>query len=145
MKHTLVIGIGNTLRCDDGVGVEVATQFAKNCPEHVSVITAQQLLPEHIEDIRHADCVIFVDASVSLPAGDILQQTMYPSSAPQRFSHHMTPEQILWNSRFLFGSVPEAYLLTIGVRQTEIIDSMSACIEHTISEMLNVLSKMVGS
>ena len=63
-RHFLVIGYGNTLRGDDGVGPHVAEAIgAMRLPE-VHTIVCQQLSPEHAAPISLAETVIFVDAAV---------------------------------------------------------------------------------
>ncbi len=64
-RPVLVIGYGNTLRRDDGVGVRAAELMAAD-PRFagVEVLTAYQLTPELSLDIATASLVIFVDADV---------------------------------------------------------------------------------
>ena len=50
MKKTLVIGYGNTLRSDDGVGVWIAGQLAVLHLPNVDVRTCHQLFPELSSD-----------------------------------------------------------------------------------------------
>ncbi|MFP4333539.1 MAG: hydrogenase maturation protease, partial [Campylobacterales bacterium] len=68
---TLVIGIGNTIRCDDGIGFKLAQMVEKETIEGVEVICTHQLLPELSEDISKYEVVIFVDASTLLERGKI--------------------------------------------------------------------------
>ena len=64
-RPALVLGYGNTLRRDDGVGVRAAELMAAD-PRFagVEVLTAYQLTPELSLDIATASLVIFVDADV---------------------------------------------------------------------------------
>jgi Ni,Fe-hydrogenase maturation factor len=70
--RVLVIGYGNTLRRDDGVGVRVAEAVAAD-PRfaHVRVLAVHQLTPELALDIGSASLVIFVDADVRGLPGSI--------------------------------------------------------------------------
>jgi hydrogenase maturation protease len=51
MPGTLIIGYGNPLREDDGVGWQVADQLLKNSEGSIKVLTAHQLTPELAEPI----------------------------------------------------------------------------------------------
>lgn len=58
----LVIGYGNTLRSDDGVGYRIAETVAQWNLTSVRSLSVQQLTPELAETMSHAKTVIFVDA-----------------------------------------------------------------------------------
>jgi hydrogenase maturation protease len=63
----LVIGYGNTLRGDDGVGPRVAEAVERLQLPGVRTLICQQLSPEHAEMISQAERVVFVDAAVDGP------------------------------------------------------------------------------
>jgi len=68
----LLIGIGNRLRSDDGIGYRIAeTLRAEDSP--MQVLAVQQLTPELAEPIAAAAAVLFVDASVLDPGADQLR------------------------------------------------------------------------
>ena len=58
----LVIGYGNTLRSDDGVGPRVAMAVASREWPGFNAIAVQQLTPELAEPLAAAELAIFVDA-----------------------------------------------------------------------------------
>jgi len=62
----LVIGIGNPLRGDDGVGALLAEQaalFTAADPDGpVAVRSVQQLTPELAEELARLEAVLFIDA-----------------------------------------------------------------------------------
>ena len=62
----LVIGYGNALRTDDGIGWHVAERLADDARlDGVMVIQRHQLTPELALDISRADLVVLIDASQS--------------------------------------------------------------------------------
>jgi hydrogenase maturation protease len=71
-RRGLVVGYGNTLRRDDGVGVRAAELMAED-PRFagIEVLTAYQLTPELALDIAAASLVVFVDADVRGLPGSI--------------------------------------------------------------------------
>ena len=67
-RRVLVIGYGNPLRGDDGIGRVIAEHIAETLrPEAIDVVVAHQLTPELTEPISRSGLVIFVDAAVHLP------------------------------------------------------------------------------
>jgi hydrogenase maturation protease len=64
-KKTLVMGIGNYLMCDEGIGVHVAEQLQKEkMPEHVSVLDGGTGGFHLLEYFEQNDHVILVDATL---------------------------------------------------------------------------------
>ena len=65
MKKVLVMGIGNTLLQDDGIGVHVTELFKSthDADPHVSVLDGGTIGLSLLPEIEDADAVIIVDAS----------------------------------------------------------------------------------
>ncbi len=62
--RVLVVGVGNDLRRDDGIGIVVASAVRALCLPGIHVLTRQQVLPEMVEDLGRCDVAVFVDAAV---------------------------------------------------------------------------------
>src|SRR5512144_619732 len=60
---TCIVGIGNTLRSDDGAGWHVCALLEEKKMPGVSIITTQQLDTAVLEELVKFTNVIFVDAS----------------------------------------------------------------------------------
>lgn len=58
----VIIGIGNTLRGDDGVGIHVARQLAARLPPGVSVLESNGDAAELLEAWTDAPCIFVIDA-----------------------------------------------------------------------------------
>ncbi len=61
---TLVIGVGNPLRGDDGAAAQVLALLERAALNGVSLLTALSLLPEMAAEIARHACVVFVDADM---------------------------------------------------------------------------------
>jgi hydrogenase maturation protease len=111
----LVIGYGNTLRGDDGIGYQVAETVAEWQLPQVRSIAVHQLLPELAADIAEVDIVIFVDAIVTQnPVKTNIAITPIVAGGDENFSTHIiTPQLLLGLSQKLYAATPDAYLLTI--------------------------------
>lgn len=116
----LLIGYGNPLRTDDGVGQVVADEIA-NSPEtpgfrgNLETIACHQLLPEHAEAISTADRVVFVDAEAGPEPGRITVRAIEPDAQGSAgLIHDFTPQTLLAYAQLLFGHAPPATLVTVN-------------------------------
>jgi len=112
--HLLVIGYGNTLRRDDGVGPRVAAAVgAMNLPG-VQALAQHQLVPELAEPVANAAAVIFVDADVNAQ-GEIALREVMARGEGEVFAHAADPSSLLALAGQLFGRQPPAWTLSIPV------------------------------
>ncbi len=113
----LVIGIGNTLRGDDGIGVAIAQRLAEqHSAPNLHVITCHQLTPELIGLISQAEQVIFIDASVEQPLGSVQAVPLHVEAAKALSAHHTTPSALLLAAKVLYGAQPRSTLIAVGAR-----------------------------
>jgi len=108
----LVIGYGNTLRQDDGVGPRVAEQVEELGLPGVRTLVAAQLSPEHAEPVSLARGVVFVDAASNASSG-MEMRPLVPAGSSQVTTHAAEPATLLALARDLFGRAPKAWLVTI--------------------------------
>jgi hydrogenase maturation protease len=121
----LVIGYGNTLRRDDGVGPKVAEAVhALNLPG-VRAIACHQLTPELAEPISQSRVAVFVDAAADAST-EVQIRKLEPDESPQVMTHATDPQTMLALARDLFGHTPEAWWLTIPVENLGFGEGLSA-------------------
>ena len=140
----IVIGYGNTLRRDDGVGVRVAEAVAALQLPGVRTFTCQQLSPEHAELIARAEHVVFVDAAVDAPK-DVQLRELVPGDTTQLMAHAADPRTMLALARDVFGHAPKAWWLTIPAVNLEFGESLSPAAErgcHEAVEKIRALSRL---
>jgi hydrogenase maturation protease len=111
MAEILVIGYGNPLRGDDGVGCVIAEELAKRTGDdpssRVQVVACHQLSPEMAEEVADTRAVIFVDASVELRPGEVKVSSVIPDQfSPPAFAHTLKPSALLATASELFGQAP---------------------------------------
>jgi hydrogenase maturation protease len=112
----LVIGYGNSLRSDDGVGPRVAETVEALKLPGVRTLDCQLLSPEFADPIARARRVIFVDAAVDEMDGVKLRK-LIPGDTTQLMAHAADPRTMLALARDVFGRTPEAWWLTIPAIQ----------------------------
>ncbi len=123
MPEVLVIGYGNLLRGDDGVGRYVIDALEPLLPEEATA-SIHQLTPEWAETISHTRMVVFVDAAVGDNPGEVRHLQLEPTVG-QPGSHELTPEGILSMAAELYGRCPMAYIVTITGGSFEFSDSLT--------------------
>jgi hydrogenase maturation protease len=112
VSGALVIGIGNTLAGDDGVGAAVARRLRRRRRSRdVRVLVVHQLTPELVEEIAAAERVIFVDAGLTGTGVEVTQVT--PAARWSALAHTMTPAELLGLTMAICGSNPEALVVTV--------------------------------
>lgn len=129
----LVIGYGNTLRGDDGVGPRVAEAVGSLRLPGVNTLICQQLSPEHADPISRADAVVFVDAAVDAPK-EVQLRPLEPNESPQLMAHAADPRTMLALAREVFGHVPRAWWLTIPAVNLEFSETLSLEAQRGLEE-----------
>ncbi len=128
----LIIGYGNPLRGDDGVGPKVVEAVDSLHLPGVRTLVCQQLSPEHADPVSRARTVIFVDAEIvqgsefkvqscGIPNPEpgtrnselIRWRKLEPNGSSQLMAHAADPRTMLALARDVFGHAPEAWWLTI--------------------------------
>jgi hydrogenase maturation protease len=111
---TLVIGYGNPLRQDDGLGWHVAERLCAARLPGVEVVACHQLTPELAEPISRAERVVFVDVREGAVPGRVeCRAATLEVEADLAFSHHLLPGALLQLARELYGTCPPSWVVTI--------------------------------
>jgi hydrogenase maturation protease len=139
MQHLLVIGYGNTLRSDDGVGPTVAEAVAALNLPGVETLACAQLTPELADPISRAGVVIFVDAAVDGPQ-EVQLRELEPAGTSQIMAHAADPRTMLALARDVFGRAPEAWWLTIPVTNLEMGEELSLVAQRGMAIAMEEIS-----
>lgn len=111
--RSLLIGIGNCERGDDGLGWAFLDKIKDWIPEHMDMVYHYQLNVEDAEIIRHYDQVVFIDAFMGdLPNGFDLFECKAKAGSDVT-THEMKPESVLHLCETIYGNAPDAYLFLI--------------------------------
>lgn len=139
----LIIGYGNTLRSDDGVGPKVAEAAAGLNLPGARTLSCGLLTPELADPVAHADAVVFVDAAIDAPREVQLRQLQAAESS-QLLAHAADPRTLLALARDVFGHAPPAWWLTIPAENLSIGEELSPRAQRgfeTAMEMLKTLAR----
>ncbi len=140
----LVVGYGNTLRQDDGVGPRVAERIAALGLPGVRTLALAQLSPEHVEEISRSRLVVFVDAAAG-GDGPMDLQPIGPAESSQVTTHAVEPATLLAMARDLFGGAPRAWLLTIRAEMLGFGEEFSSGARLGVETAVADISNLVRS
>src|SRR5580698_607270 len=143
MTRTLIIGIGNPLRGDDGLGwraVEALRQMVSL--KEVEILTCHQLTPEIAQSVSLAECVIFIDACVGSPPGEIrVNRLMADSASDSCFTQRLDPQGLMQYCRELYGTSPEAWTISMTGADYDYSESLSAAVESRLPVLVDLAAK----
>jgi hydrogenase maturation protease len=114
MARILILGYGNPLRGDDGIGWRAAEELSRlsSLPD-VEVLIRYQLTPELADVVSQANAVIFIDASRDGEPGELTFQPVVPTAEPASLSHELSPAAVLELCRQLYRRCPPAFLVSL--------------------------------
>jgi hydrogenase maturation protease len=141
----LIIGFGNTLRGDDGIGQAAARALASDAAiDGADVIGCHQLTPELAECIAAVGLVVFVDAAVDTqPGAVVIREIQGASAQPSGLVHAANPAGLLDLARKLYGRTPEAFLVTVGVSTLALSDALSEAAAAALPEAIAAVRRLV--
>jgi len=113
MKKTLIIGYGNSLRSDDGIGRYLAEKIEREQWPNIQTLSVHQLTPELVTVIAAVDQVIFLDAQSNLQDNNLQLQELSPKISPTGLGHRGDPGELLALTQQLYGQAPRAWWLLI--------------------------------
>lgn len=141
MARTLVIGYGNPIRGDDGLGWYIAQRLAQaKSPRDLDVLALHQLTPELADDLSHARLAIFMDACCDVAPGLLSCRLLKPNPPQSRVTtHHLDPRGLLSFTRDVYGTSPDAILLSVGGESFGYEERMTPRIEGAIPILERIL------
>ncbi|NLF74031.1 MAG: hydrogenase maturation protease [Candidatus Anammoximicrobium sp.] len=145
--RVLVIGYGNTLRGDDAVGPILAERLrGEVLAEGLLILSCHQLTPELASDVAACEHVVFLDASLEIPVGEIECRPLTPlprDAAP--LVHSLSPERLLALAQLCYGCVPQATLVSVGGLRFDFGDAvLSPPVAATVEPALQRIRELIG-
>jgi hydrogenase maturation protease len=141
----LVVGYGNALRGDDGVGWHAAGLLADD-PRlaGAEVLACHQLTPELAADVSQASLVVLIDARVGNPPGSVSLRRIRPrQGAPAGWSHHLDPAVLAGLADALYGAAPPIFLLSVAAVSFADGDRLSPALQRALSRVVEAVARVV--
>ncbi len=144
-QGVLVIGYGNTLRCDDGVGQHVALAISKWRMPGLKVKAAHQLTVELAEPVSQADLVIFVDGQVAGAEDTVTVHRLEPMPGAGFGGHTSDPRGVLALALALYGSHAPAWLVLVPGDDFSLGEDLSATAVRGVAEAIVRVAALIDS
>ena len=142
----LILGIGNYLMGDEGVGCHFIDRYQNDFPDHIDIIdggTSGFLLMPYFEQYEK---IILIDATLDdkAPGTINLIKPKFASDFPNSMSTHDIGLKDVITGLTLLGKVPEIYLFTVSIDQVQPMEmSLSKNIEKAIEELKDQVDKLI--
>lgn len=143
---SLVVGYGNPLRSDDGIGWVIAGRLATD-PRFADtkVLQRHQLTPELALDVSRADLVVLVDARSGVPAGSVAIERVDPASATgTTWSHHLGPASLVGLASELYGRAAEVHVVSVGAGTLEVGEGLSPAVEAAVAGAIDAIAGLIS-
>ena len=121
---TIVLGIGNNGRQDDGLGW-MFLDFLEEQNSDIDIEYRYQLQIEDAELISNYETVIFVDATKEDTEDGFYLKPCHPSEKYSCSTHALQPETILYLSNKLYNHNPESSIFAIQGYDWELMIGLS--------------------
>ncbi|MDJ0599331.1 MAG: hydrogenase maturation protease [Crocosphaera sp.] len=143
----LIIGYGNTLRGDDGVGYKIAEIIEQWNIDNITSCAVHQLTPDLAEKISQVDTVIFIDA---VPITDINSakleiKTISVNQKTNNLAHHNTPKQLLSLTQAIYQKVPQAYWILVPATNFNFSEEFSPITQKYVNLTLGKIKEFLSN
>jgi hydrogenase maturation protease len=142
----LIVGYGNPLRSDDGIGWHAARLLATD-PRLAGarVLAHHQLAPELAEDVSQASLVVLVDAAAEGDPGSVSVHQIEPRPAtPATWSHHLDPATLAGLAEALYGAIPPIVLVSVAAATFAEGDGLSSALQQALPGVVETVAGVVS-
>ena len=134
---TLLLGIGNSARRDDGLGWAFLDAIQKEGCFTGELAYRYQLQVEDADVIRNYENVIFVDALHRQVEGGFYWKPCLPVATFGFTTHAVDPESVVALCQELYGEAPDAYTLGIEGHAWGLEEGLSPAGEKNLEQALH--------
>jgi len=139
----LVIGYGNELRGDDGIGPRVAEVVAATNYPDVRVVRCFQLVPELAADLAQVQRVIFVDGVAEARKTAVEVRSLSPAETTDWSTHVADPRTLLALAQALYGRMPEAWYVLVSGENFDFGEGLSSAACDNVQKAGERIRKLI--
>ncbi|WP_414752805.1 hydrogenase maturation protease [Anabaena sp. CCY 9910] len=145
-KTVMVIGYGNDLRSDDGIGKWIANEVDSWHLPSVESLAVHQLTPDLADSLASVNMAIFIDACLPVDGFDVKVQPLLAADDIDSNVHTGDPRSLLALTQALYGNCPTAWWVKIPGVNFEIGDRFSPTAETgkaiALVKIIQILDKV---
>ncbi len=146
--RTLVMGIGNVLMGDEGVGVHAVRRLeCEPLPSHVDVLDGGTGGFHLLAELASHDPVVLIDATMDgQPPGTVsLIEPRYASDFPPTLTAHDIGLRDLIVSAALLDTLPRIQLVTVSISEMQSMHmALSAPVDAAVPRVLEQVWQLIG-
>lgn len=146
MTRPLVLGIGNVLMGDEGVGVHAVRRLEGTLPPHVALLDGGTGGFHLLGELADHDPVFLIDATLDgQPPGTVSEiEPRYASDFPRTLTAHDIGLRDLVESAALLGRLPRIRLVTVSVSDLQPMEmALSPEVAAAIPEVVQRIHRLV--
>jgi hydrogenase maturation protease len=137
LDNTIIIGIGNNTRQDDGLGWCFIDLLEKKGFNSNNLLYKYQLMVEDAEVIETFETVIFVDATKEELHEGFSIERIYPANEVAFSTHAVPPNQILNLCESIYDKTPKAFIIKMKGYNWDIEIGLSSKAQENLDKALN--------
>lgn len=141
-----ILGYGNPLRGDDGLGYVAAESLRETWGSHpdVNIETAHQLTPEIAETLSEHTYAIFLDVQATGTPGEIIEREVQATgNADSPINHQCTPESLLQSAQQLYGHASNLRMFSIVGEDYGYHESLSDTVRSQLPQYLERINRYI--
>lgn len=146
MKDCVVIGIGNTLMKDDGVGVHAVRYIRDKVPRGVTTIEGAVYSIDMISYLEGYKKVLFIDG---IDAGDepgaifrFSPEDLRSGSSPVSV-HELGPLELIRDAKLLGQCPEEVVVYTVQIKELGLGEGLSPEVERALPRLAELINKEI--
>ena len=141
----LVIGFGNTLRGDDGLGPLIADQVERWGLSNVRTLALAQLAPELAVELAGADLAIFVDASAESATSGVQVEMIKPlNQVSPALIHASSARFLLGLCQAAYGRLPRSYVVCVPAVDFALGEGLSDLAVDGMRQALHTIRELIA-
>lgn len=147
-NNILVLGIGNILLNDEGVGIHVVKRLEKEGFKGADLMDGGTGGFHLLGFIQSYKYVIIIDASLDqFPAGQVrVLHPRYAKDFPNQLSAHEIGLKDLLDAAFLLGNLPDIHLVAISIKDfQEMGIGLTPQVEKALPSAIEKVKELVRS
>jgi hydrogenase maturation protease len=144
----LILGVGNLLMNDEGVGIHVVQELEKEGVPGADLMDGGTGGFHLLGFIQSYPTIIFIDAALdNFPSGTVrLLHPKFAKDFPKQLSAHEIGLKDLIDSTFMLGNKIEFYLVAVSVKDFQDMGmDLSPEVSAAIPEAVKKVRELVGS
>lgn len=143
VNKSLIIGIGNCGRTDDGLGWAFLDQIKERLPGNIDHVYRYQLQVEDAELISHYGTVYFVDAHTQPWEDGFTYERCQPKATHGFSTHELEPETVVYLAETLYNKLPDTFVLGISGVSFDLKMGLTREAEENLSKALDFFNEKI--